>query len=111
MREARCETPGMRIPLLGGYRSSKRLADLWREYSLSSVVFENIIDSLLFYLFRQHDKSHRRSDDIFRHNNLTVDATSIAFPLITMEAKSAADLANESVVPYTSTRLAGTCFG
>ena len=23
MREARCETPGMRIPLLGGYRSSK----------------------------------------------------------------------------------------
>ena len=28
MREARCETPGMRIPLLGGYRSSKRLADL-----------------------------------------------------------------------------------
>ena len=39
MREARCETPGMRIPLLGGYRSSKRLADLWREYSLSSVAF------------------------------------------------------------------------
>ena len=38
MREARCETPGVRIPLLGGYRSSKRLADLWREYSLSSVV-------------------------------------------------------------------------
>ena len=35
-----CEyfTTGMRIPLLGGYRSSKRLADLWREYSLSSVV-------------------------------------------------------------------------
>ena len=38
MREARCETPGMRIPLLGGYRSSKRLADLWPEYSISSVV-------------------------------------------------------------------------
>ena len=33
-----CETPGMRIPLLGGYRSSKELADLWREYLLSSVV-------------------------------------------------------------------------
>ena len=33
-----CETPGMRIPLLGGYRSSKELAVLWREYLLSSVV-------------------------------------------------------------------------
>ena len=38
MREARCETPGMYIPLLGGYRSSKKLADLWQEYSLSSTV-------------------------------------------------------------------------
>ena len=37
MRKARCETPGMRIPLLGRYRSGKRLADLWLEYSLSSV--------------------------------------------------------------------------
>ena len=31
----------------------------------------------------------------FRPNNLTVDTTSIAFPLITMGAKSATDLANE----------------
>ena len=37
----------------------------------------------------------RRSDDIFRPNNLTVDTTSIAFPLITTGAKSAADLGNE----------------
>ena len=32
MREAHCQTPGKRIPLLDGYRSGKRLADLWREY-------------------------------------------------------------------------------
>ena len=38
MLEARYETPGKRIPVLGGYRSSKRLADLWRGYLLSSVV-------------------------------------------------------------------------
>ncbi|XP_067027143.1 uncharacterized protein [Acropora muricata] len=38
---------------------------------------------------------HRRSDDIFRPNNLTVDTTSIASPLITMGAKTAAGLANE----------------
>ena len=27
--EARCETPGIGILLLGGYRSNKRLANLW----------------------------------------------------------------------------------
>ena len=32
---------------------------------------------------------------MFSPNNLTVDTTSIAFPLITIGAKSAADLANE----------------
>ena len=37
MRGARYGTPGMRIPLLDGYRPSKRLTNLWREYSLSSV--------------------------------------------------------------------------
>ena len=38
---------------------------------------------------------HRRSDDIFRPNNLTVDTTSIASPLITMGSKTAAGLVNE----------------
>ena len=40
MREARCETPGMRIPLLGGYRSSKRLVCMaWSCFSVKSSVF------------------------------------------------------------------------
>ena len=111
MREARCETQGMRIPLLGGYRSNKK-----NSKSLAGILaFFSCLRKYnrfaTFFLISATEQFHRRSDDVFRPNNLTVDTTSIAFPLMTMGAKSTADLANEIRSSFTSTRLAGTCFG
>ena len=58
----------MRIPLLGGYRSSKRLADLWREYLLFSVflLVNTLCNSCVIHVFLQFRVT---GVDVINHEN------------------------------------------
>ena len=67
MREAHCETQGMRT-VFRYWADTGQLKNLWQEYSLSSVVYENITGSLLFLPISATWQFHQRNYYCFRIN-------------------------------------------